>query len=109
MDDVARIEAVGGPFDGGLVKDLGGPFQWVDGAGQSYDLPGPGRVLHHRHHARMRMTDQFDAERALIVLSDDEIVRQAHELYKDLGGGDVSLQAFRCSLEVLASVARDDD
>jgi hypothetical protein len=44
---VARIRAVGGRHDGGLVEDLGTSYEYVDPHGQAYPDPAPGRVLHH--------------------------------------------------------------
>jgi hypothetical protein len=106
MADAKSIRAVGGPFDGGEVEDLGTTHQWIDALGWVYYGPGPGRVLFVRQRNRMILVDQIHAEMALVVLSDPERIRSAYEQHPI---ADWPFERYLAALEVLASVAREDD
>jgi hypothetical protein len=106
MADAKSIRAVGGPFDGGMVEDLGTTHQWIDAGGWAYHVPGPGRVLYVRQRDTMLLVDQIHAEMALVVLSDPERIRPVYELHPI---ADWPFERYLAALEVLASVARDDD
>jgi hypothetical protein len=106
MADPERIRAVGGPFDGGMVEDLGTTHQWIDAGGWAYHEPGPGRVLYVRQRDTMVLVDQIHAEMALVVLSDPERIRSAYEQHPI---ADWPFERYLAALEVLASVAREDD
>jgi hypothetical protein len=105
MADAKSIRAVGGPFDGGMVEDLGTTHQWIDAGGWAYHVPGPGRTLYVRQRNRMILVDQIHAEMALVVLSDPERIRPAYELHPI---ADWPFERYLAALEVLASVARED-
>jgi hypothetical protein len=106
MADAKSIRAVGGPFDGGMVEDLGTTHQWIDAGGWAYHEPGYGRTLYVRQRDAMILVDQVHAEMALVVLSDLDRIRPIYELNPI---ADWPFERYVEALEVLASVARDDD
>jgi hypothetical protein len=103
MDDVARIEAVGGPFDGGDVKDLRRILQWIGPRGGAYSRPAPGRTLYLRGQGVLQHVDQDIATSAMIILAEPEKARRGYTAPQGLSFGE-----YIGALEVLASVARED-
>jgi hypothetical protein len=106
MADNARIKAVGGPFDGGEVEDLGTTHQWIDAGGWAYHEPGDGRVLYFRNRGVMKLVSPHHAEIALIVLDD---IERARKHYYSNPANVLPFSEYVEALEVLASVARGDD